>query len=150
MVAIQFSEGITEVLDILKHMEKTYTDRIPQKFKDFLEENKSTTYEPHLDHSKRLNEMELKEDTKNILGVIYSNYWCDENQKKEFMLKIKNNEIAYQKELKEKYNPDDIFKKHSQEPEIERDIIQNNVSMIEYKESIIKKIVNKIKSFFKF
>ena len=42
---------------------------------------------------------------------MYYKYWCDDNQRIDFMNKIKANEIEYQKELREKYNPDDVFKK---------------------------------------
>ena len=41
MVNTEFSEGITEVLDILNHMEKSYIDKLPKKFKDFLDKNRS-------------------------------------------------------------------------------------------------------------
>ena len=69
MSSLEFSEGITETLDILKHMDKSYTDKIPKKFKDFLEKNKSDSYTPHLDHSKKIKEMNLKEKTKDILAT---------------------------------------------------------------------------------
>ena len=110
MMTLQFRQSITEVLDILEHIEKSYTDKIPEKFKNFLKDNKLDTYEPKLDHSKKLNEMELNKDTKNILGIIYSKYWCDKSQRTDFMTKIKLNEIVHQKKLREKYNPD-LFKR---------------------------------------
>lgn len=111
MVTLQFRQAITKVLDILEHIDKSYTDKIPEKFKNFLKENRLATYEPKLDHSKKLNQMKLNKDTKNILGIIYSKYWCDKSQRTEFMTKIKLNEIVYQKELRKKYNSDKIFKK---------------------------------------
>ena len=70
MVTSQFSEGISEVLDILKHMDLEYTEKIPKDFMDFLEENKSTTYIPELDHSKKIDEMELKVLFILIIGLI--------------------------------------------------------------------------------
>ena len=36
MVSVEFSDGISETLDILNHMEKTYIDKIPRKFLEFL------------------------------------------------------------------------------------------------------------------
>ena len=35
MNSLEFSEGVTETLDILNHMDKSYTDKIAKKFKDF-------------------------------------------------------------------------------------------------------------------
>ena len=112
-MTLQFKEAITEVVEILKHMEKGYLDKIPEKFRFFLEENQITTYKPKLNHLKKLNEMELNKDTKYILGIIYSKYWCDKTERTEFITKIRLNEIQYQKELREKYNPDKIFIKRS-------------------------------------
>lgn len=109
MVSTEFSEGISEVLDIFNHMDKTYTDRIPKKFKEFLEKNKSHSYVPNLDHSKKINEMNLKGKTKNILAAIYMNYWCSDEKKSNYAKVLKNNEEKYQEQLRKKYNPDNLF-----------------------------------------
>ena len=110
MVSVEFSEGITESLDILEHMDRAYIDKIPRKFMEFLENNKSTSYISNLDHSKKLNEMSLKEKTKDLLAILYLKYWCTEQEKSDFSNLLRENEIKYQDELKEKYNVDKIFK----------------------------------------
>lgn len=47
--------------------------------------------------------------------MICLNYWCDTPEKKQIFLKvIKENEIKYQEKLRQKYNPNDIFKKKKQ------------------------------------
>ena len=53
------------------------------------------------------------------------------------------NERKYQEELREKYNPDDIFKKKQVDVKKE-EIKEENVQMVEYKEPILRRIVNKI------
>ena len=153
MVSAEFSEGITETLDILNHMEKSYIDKIPKKFQEYLENNKSKSYVPKFDHSKKLKELNLKEKTKDILATIYMNYWCDSQQKANYSNLLKQNEHNYQEELREKYNPDNIFKKNNQTQDVMQDttsneVISDNVAMVEYKESVLKKIINKIKSIF--
>ena len=153
MVSAEFSEGISETLDILNHMDKIYIDRIPKKFIEFLNNNKSINYTSHLDHSKKINEMNLKEKTKDILATIYMNYWCDSQSKANYSNLLKQNENNYQEELREKYNPDNIFKKNNQAQHIMQDTISNevnndNVAMVEYKESFFKKFINKIKTMF--
>ena len=35
MNSLEFSEGVTETLDILNHMDKSYTDKIPKNLKIF-------------------------------------------------------------------------------------------------------------------
>ena len=145
MSSIEFSEGVTETLDILKHMDKSYTDKIPKKFKDFLEKSKSDSYIPHLDHSKKIKEMNLKEKTKDILATIYMNYWCDAEQKENYMKTLKQNEEKYQEELKEKYNPDNIFKNKTQKTIQQEQPVQEDVDLVEVKESFFAKFIKKLK-----
>lgn len=148
MVSASFSEGISETLDILNHMDKEYTDMIPEKFKEFLNKNKSTIYTPKLDHSKKINEMDLKEKTKDILATIYMNYWCNDIQKTDYKKLLNENEAKYQEEIREKYNPDNMFKKHSQATTSKENIMEENVTIIEYKDSIFKCLIKKIKNIF--
>ena len=153
MLSAEFSEGVSETLDILNHMDKTYIDRIPKKFIEFLNNNKSADYISNLDHSQKINEMNLKEKTKDILATIYMNYWCDSQQKANYSNLLKQNENNYQEELREKYNPDNIFKKNNQTQHIIQDtisheVINDNVAMVEYKESFFRKFINKIKTIF--
>ncbi len=110
MIRVELSEGISETLDILNHIDKIYVNKIPENFKRFLEKNKSKTYIPKLDHSKKLNEMNLKESTKDILATIYIHYWADLKEKAEYNNMLAKNEKKYQEELRKKYNPDDLFK----------------------------------------
>ena len=144
MSSIEFSEGISETLDILKYMEKSYIDKIPKKFKEFLEKNKSKDYIPSLDHRKKLNELYLKNETKNILAIIYMNYWCTPEEKNNYVKILQTNEIKYQEKLKEKYNTDNLFK--NKETKIE--IVNNSVAMVEYQKSFFTKFIKKLKSIF--
>ncbi len=145
MVSVEYSEAIAETLDILKHTRKEDVDKIPSKFMDYLKENASKTYKPELDHTKKIKDMQLKRKTKAILAIIYKKFWCDSEKKKEFDNTLKNNEIEYQKELREKYNPDNLFKNKVSQVET----VDNSVAMVEYKESIFKRFINKIKSIFR-
>ena len=110
MVSIDFREGISETIEILKNMEKVYVDKISNSFMNFLENNKFENYKSNIDYSKNLNEIKLKEKTKNILAVIYMNYWCTNEEKLEYQKLLIKNERKYQEKLREKYNPDNIFK----------------------------------------
>lgn len=91
MVNNELSEAITEVLDILNNMDKEYVNMIPDKFKTFLKENKSNTYIPNLDHSKKLNEMVLKEKTKDILAIICMKYWYSSDERKKYVETLNEN-----------------------------------------------------------
>ena len=153
MFSNEYGEAAVEVLDILDNTNKSDVDKIPSNFIKFLVEIASEDYKVNLDHSKLISEMNLKEKTKEILGVIYINWWCDKKDKENYMKKIKELEMKRQAEINEKYNPNKIFenKNKIQEytNETKMDTVQNEtVTMIEYKESIFKKIWNKILSFF--
>lgn len=153
MFSNEYGEAAVEVLDILDNTNKTDVDKIPSNFIKFLVDNASEDYKVNLDHSKLISEMNLKEKTKEILGVIYINWWCDKKDKENYTKQIKELEIKRQEEIKEKYNPNKIFENKNKVQEYTNatkvDTVQNEtVTMIEYKESIFKKIWNKILSFF--
>lgn len=146
MISVEYREAIVEVLDILHHSEDNIITKIPKKLIDFLERNKSTTYKPNLDHSKSISEMNLKDKTKSLITMIYLNYLCDDAEKNNIKLILKNNEEKYQQKLKTKYNPDNIFNSKK-----ENFIIKEvNHFLVEYNQkTFIQKLFDKIKNFFK-
>ena len=153
MFSNEYGEAAVEVLDILDNTNKPDVDKIPTSFIKFLVDNASEDYRVNLDHSKLISEMNLKEKTKEILGVIYINWWCDKKDKENYTKQIKELEVKRQEEIKEKYNPNKIFENKNKVQEYtnatKMDTVQNEVvAMIEYKESIFKKIWNKILNFF--
>ena len=140
MISIEYKEAIVEILDILENSNDNIYKKIPKKLIEFWQKNKSTTYKPQLDHSKSLNEMNLKEKTKDIITMIYINYLCNESEKEATKNIIKENEKKHQLMLMEKYNTNNIFKN------------KENVECLEivkYKESKFKKFINKLKDFLK-
>ena len=140
-------EAYAEVDTILNYMDIKYKNEIPEKLRNIFKEKKADNYEKTIIPNKPLNEQNLKEETLSILAVLNYNYWCkDEIHKKELLKLYTENERKYQEELREKYNSDNIFRSRIQEKD--ENVINNEVSMIEYKESIFKKIMNKIKGIF--
>ena len=108
-------EAYVEVLEILKHMDKKYVDRIPDELIDFFNKNAAKEYEFSLDKTIPFEEQVLKDDTINILAMINYNYWCEDEEHKRYLLnKYNENELKYQEELKKKYNTDNLFKKSNQ------------------------------------
>lgn len=151
MVSLSYSEAAVEVLDILKHTRKKDVSRIPKKFIEFLENNKSKTYISNLDHSKSIKEMDLKPKTEAILGMIYLKWWANEEEKELFKNKAKENEIKYQKDLREKYNTDNMFnKRRTIVKEKQENIKEQETSLTKIKKDrLLQKIMKKIKSIFK-
>lgn len=147
MVSVEYSEAAVEVLDILKHTREEDVKKIPRKFIEFLENNKSKTYIADLDHTKRIKEMDLKPKTQALLGLIYLKYWANEEENSEFKKRARENEIKYQEELREKYNIDNLFK--NKEEVVREENVQKEISLqIVQKETFIQRIINKIKEIF--
>ena len=134
MIDIRLSEAITEVLEILKNADNTYMEKLPEKFKKFLNDNKSTSYIPEIDFSKELKDLKIRKETKELLGIMYLNYWSNDEEKKEYVKLLSENEKKYQEELTEKYNPDNLFKKTAKQDDINEQVVTNEVAIIKYEE----------------
>lgn len=147
MISVEYSVAISEVLDILKHTNKKDVNKISPEFMSFLKDNEFKEYISKFDHTNGIASLELSEKAIGILSVINSKFWCTPEQKEIFDNIMNNNENKYQAELREKYNPDNLFKKQEQIKNTE-EVMKNEVTMIEYKESIFNRLINKIKSVF--
>lgn len=150
----EYGEAAVEVLDILDNTNKEDVAKIPSSFIKFLVDNASEDYVVNFDHSKPISELNIKEKTKEILGTIYINWWCDNNQKEQYIKQIEKQEKSKQEELKEKYNPNNIFENKksvqiSNKMQEEVNSKTETLVIVKYKENILKKIVNKIMRFLK-
>ena len=148
MLNQRYAEASVEVLDILQHMNASDLAKVSNKFINFLQKNASKEYICNLDYSKRLNDMELKQETRGLLALMYEKYWCPVDEREKLKKIFYENERKYQEELREKYNPDKLFKKTNEYDE-EKQEKSNIDSMVEYEESLIKRIINKIKAVFR-
>jgi hypothetical protein len=97
-----------------------------------------------------LEHQNLRRQTIVLLAILNYNYWCDSEEEKEKIHEelITNNEIR-EKELAEKYNPDNMFKKKNEVKE-QTTVDAPNIQLVEYKEQgFIKKLLNKLMRLFK-
>lgn len=142
------SLAYSEVYEILNLLEDEYKNRVPKKVIEFFERERDEKYNPIIEIDVPLDKQNLKRETMVLLAILNMNYWCDNEDEKQEMLKSFNeNEVSKklkEKELAEKYNPDNLFKKNEIHEVIEE------VAMVEYKEpNFIQKIIFKIKSLFR-
>lgn len=141
---IKSKEIYSEVYQVLNLLGNEYIDKLPKSLFNMLEEKRNINYEPKYTEDLPLNKQNIKKEALSIIALLHLNYWCENvKERNELNQMFKDNEDRYQDELRKKYDPDNIFKKHIQE-----NIIKNEVSIVEYKESIFKRIINKIKSLF--
>ena len=143
----QYGEAAVEVLDILDNTKKEDVEKIPQSFIKFLVEIASLDYKVNLDHTKTIEEMNLKDKTKELLGYIYIKWWCYDKEKEEYNKQIEKIEEIKEEKIREKYNPSSIFE-NKQLKNKEKENQNKTFQMVEYKENILTKIINKIKSLF--
>ena len=144
MVTKEYREAAVEVLGILNELNDYEFNKIPSKIIEFMEKNKSDTYNPNIDYSGNINDMKLKEKTREILAGIYLDYLCPENRKEAYLNHIRKNENKYQEKIKEKYNLESLFE---DKPKFE-EIKKSEALTVQEKEGFIKKIISKIKKCF--
>lgn len=89
-----YCETLTEVFEILKNMRKEDVEKIPKKFINFLEENRSKKYKPNFDFKKPIEKLNLDSKTQAFLGIIYLKYWAtNEEEKKDFIKRLNKRNI---------------------------------------------------------
>lgn len=133
-----------EVIDVLNNMSENDRNRVPQKIINFFKRNANPNYENHISKEISLSEQNIHPDTKTLLAILTINYWCDSKEEKEELIALySENERLYQEEIREKYNPDNIFNNNKENEHI-------NTSLIEVKKQTwYQKILEKIKKFLK-
>lgn len=142
---------MSEVLDVLNRFDEEDIKKIPKKLIECLKENSDKNYINNIDYTKPIKELKLHDETIYILDMICFNYWCENDlQKKEFLYQLNKNEQRYQEELREKYNPDNLFKNLNNSSEKIQDNISTETAMVEYKEkNFIQRLFDKIKNLFR-
>ena len=151
-LSINTRQAYSEVDEFLGLVTEEEKKQIPKKLRDFFREERDVNYHKNIDPNIPIKEQNLKEETLAIIALLMIQYWYKDESKKQKLLEVLDeNERKYQEELREKYNPDNIFKnKTSETSDIGNDNNNNsedisvNMQIVEYKEPIFKRIVNKI------
>lgn len=143
-----YREAFAEVLEVIKNSNQRILEKIPKKFITFLNENKDNNYIVKIDFTDENWDDSIKQETQAILALIYRDYIVSQEERARLLTEEKEEQIRIENELREKYNPDNLFKKQDQVKNTE-EVMTEEVAMVEYKESIFKRFINKIKSIFK-
>lgn len=137
-----------EIDEILNLLENQYREKVPEKVRIFLKEEKMPDYTPTIDVNIPLIQQNLKRETIVLLAILNINYWCENEDEKQFFLNELAKNEEEKKKLKEKYNLDNLFK-NKQEKLIDESM-QTGQELIEYKETnFISKLLKKIKQLFR-
>lgn len=134
-----------EVFWVLYYFDNELIKKIPVKFLTYIKELATKSdKEVNIDIQKELDEQNISEESKDLIALIYYSYIANKEEKEKIEELWNENERRYNEELNKKYNPENIFERHIENKENENN--KNvQVYMTEYKNSIFRNILNKIK-----
>ena len=145
-----YKRVFSELFGIINSLKDEEIERIPKNVKNNIIENMDSDYRFNYDYSKKLEEQDILPETKALIIEIYIKYLVsDEDEKEAWKIYKKECLAKVEAEKMEKYNSEEIFKKHIEQgkPIIE-EYEEISVPITPKKESLLKRFLNKIKSFF--
>ncbi len=150
MKNVEYAIAYKEVFEILKYIPNADYNKIPSEKIELYKTMQDKDYDFKYDPSKTLDEQNVTKRAKAIIGLLFRDYWATDIQREKILAKQKYERQKIEEDKALNYRYEDLFKKNKSEikqAEIKDDI--ENVSLVEYKESIFTKFLNKIKKFFK-
>ena len=146
MTNTKHADAMAEVLEYLKGIRQEDIDKIPKKVLDYIEENANKDYVCNFSPADQISQMDLLPESKVMIAAICYSYWCENEIEKESLRKIiDKNENLFEQEQKELYNADNLFPKEETKEEKIEEVALAKVE----KESILQRIIRKIKKLFK-
>lgn len=152
-----YKRTLADVDIILSGLDEGTRNKIPKQFRELIHNDKLEGYESNIKMDIPLEHQTLHPDTQAFMAMLYLKYWCEsEEERQSIMATLSENERKYQQQLSEKYSYENLFKNTKKEEIVEPQPVavaatvdNRNTGMIEYKESFIKRILDKIFSFFR-
>lgn len=146
-----YAKAYREIVEILKYVPKESVNKIPKEMRDMFETEQLKTYNFQIDTGKTFEEQELLEETKAIFANIFRDYWATDYQKDKIIEKENQDREEYERQKREIYNPNDIFKnkntltnnKNFQEQLNEK--YNKNLPMKVQKQNIFQRLISFIK-----
>ena len=132
-------KAFSEVDMILDLIDSEMKNKVSANFIKFIKEEKDNNYKPNINPELPLEAQNILPETIDILALLKLNYWCNEEEKKELLKVLNKNEQQFQKEAKEKYDIDKLFKTNKT-----KEII--NLPEKGESENFIKKLIKFIKN----
>lgn len=145
------AKAYSEVDTILSYVETKYAEKIPKRIRNIFKEEKLKDYTPNIIKGIPLNEQKLEKKTYAILAALQLNYWCENDEEKQEIIK----ELSYNDDIKKiEYNNKDYFSEFISHKNVNGILSnhssKNNELIIENKDNnLFKRILNRIKKFFK-
>ena len=145
MISKNYSKAYTEVLEMIKHLPENEYNKIPKEKIEFLERNKDNKYKFIINPQIELEKQNISIEANSIIVTIFRDYFATDLQKEKLKIILEQNENKYQEQLREKYNPDNLFenrKKECMNPCVEKN---TSLLVVEREENFFKKLINYVK-----
>ena len=137
----------SEVYDIVEHLEPELYKKIPLQVIEGLRLHMNEDYGSYIDYSKSINEQKISNDAKVLLALIYREFICDRNLK----MKLRKYDYNY---IKKGFDYQNLFNKADSTClgnvmyKSSEELNDKNIFIVKYRESLLKKIIKRIKNFF--
>lgn len=109
VISLEQRQVYSEVLEVLRHMDKIYVDKIPKKIIMFFYDNCSLDYEFRM--TKPIGEENLNEKTLDLLALLNMSYWSKNKSKEELIMNYAVIDKKTQKQLNSQLEKENIFTK---------------------------------------
>lgn len=140
-------KAYTEVDNFIELLDEYHKNKIPKKLREFFKNEKEEKYIKNIYRNIPIKEQNLLQETLSLIAFLNLQYWCDDEEEKKRLRKIyTENEKTSMKQMGIKYDINNIFKERRKE--VIEEETKDNVAMIRYKDSLIQRIINKIKKIF--
>lgn len=100
-----------EVNEIINIMGEKYKEKVPNQLLELLKREEEKEYSTKIKKDLPFEKQSISRTALILLNYINRNYWLEEDKKEQIKQEYRKNEEKYQQILREKYNPDEIFKK---------------------------------------
>lgn len=138
-----------EVYIVLQDLNEEDYNKIPSEIIETIKENSNEEYEFVLNDELELKEQLLLPETKAILFNLFRDYLATPVQKEKILKMQSEERKKVEEKKKQNYTNVDIFKTNKHE-DIEEETNNKEVQLVQIKkEGFFRKLINKIKLFFK-
>lgn len=148
MTKTKYANAYTEVYEILSCLNNEEYLKIPKELIEVFEENRNLEYEYEINDEQDLSKQPMLKETKAILLNIFRDYLATPEQNQKIKQWLQEDRVYLEKKKQEQYSSN-IFEDIKKDEEIYYEKAETLLPVEIKKQSIFKKIINKIKRIFK-
>ncbi len=148
MIQTKYANAYTEVYEILSCLNEEEYSKIPEELIEVFEENRNLDYDYEVNEEQDLIKQPMLRETKAILLNIFRDYLATPEQSQRIKQWMQADREYLEKQKREKYRTN-IFENKIKKNEDNANNFNTNLPATIKKQSILQKIINKIKKIFK-